>query len=185
MIFFYAVVVGVALGYALRGRLSNLTFLRLRAMWLVLVAMGIQLLIFPLFTANPLIPFGTTILHGASYGLVLLWLLLNVRTRPLIAIGAGALLNTLVVLVNAGYMPASPAALTNAGHAATAEILTRGETYGNLVGMSASTRLNFLGDWIPLPREIPLAVPMSAGDVLIMVGLVWLLVRGMKAKRNA
>jgi hypothetical protein len=179
MIFLCAVVIGIALGYVLRGRLSRLVFLRLRGMWLVLVALGIQLLIFPLFTPNPIIPFGTAILHGVSYGLVLLWLLLNVRVRPLIAVGGGALLNILVVALNGGYMPASPAAFERAGLISVARLLAQGETYGNLVGMSAATHLNVLGDWIGLPRGVPFATVMSVGDVLIMIGLVWLLAKGM------
>ena len=179
MIFLCAVVIGIALGYVLRGRLSRLVFLRLRGMWLVLVALSIQLLIFPLFTPNPIIPFGTAILHGVSYGLVLLWLLLNVRVRPLIAVGGGALLNILVVALNGGYMPASPAAFERAGLISVARLLAQGETYGNLVGMSAATHLNVLGDWIGLPRGVPFATVMSVGDVLIMIGLVWLLAKGM------
>jgi hypothetical protein len=180
MIFLCAVVIGIAVGYMLGGRLSRLVFLRLRGVWLVLVALGIQLLIFPLFTPNPIIPFGTAILHGVSYGLVLLWLLLNVHTRPLIAVGGGALLNIAVVALNAGYMPASSAAFERAGLLSVAKILARGETYGNLVGMSATTRLNVLGDRIGLPRGVPFATVMSVGDVLIMVGLAWLLAKGMK-----
>jgi hypothetical protein len=149
-------------------------------MWLVPVALVLQLLIFPLFTPNPIIPFGTAIFHGVSYGLVLLWLALNVRVRPLIAVAGGALLNVTVVSLNAGYMPASPAALECAGLPTVAGLLARGETYGNLVGMSATTRLNVLGDWIGLPREVPFATAMSVGDVLIMAGLAWLLAKGMK-----
>jgi hypothetical protein len=180
MIFLYAVVIGIAVGYALGGRLSHLAFLRLRGMWLVPVALVIQLLIFPLFTPNPVIPFGTAILHGVSYGLVLLWLLLNVRIRPLIAVGGGALLNIAVVSLNGGYMPASPATLERAGLISVARLLARGETYGNLVGMTPATRLNALGDWIGLPRGVPFATAMSVGDVLIMVGIAWLLAKGMK-----
>ncbi len=182
MIFLYAVVIGVALGYALRGRLSHLVELHLRGLWLILLALVIQLVIFPFFTPEPLFPYGTAVLHGISYGLVFLWLLLNVRIRPLIVAGAGALLNLLVVLVNGGYMPASPAALRYAGLTPIADIVARGETYGNIVGMNAATRLNFLGDWIPLPDALPFARAMSVGDVLIMAGLTWLLVRGMRTR---
>jgi hypothetical protein len=182
MIFLCAVALGILLGYAFGGRLSRLLVLRLRALWLVLAALAIQLLIFPLFTAEPIVPHWTAVLHGVSYGLVFLWLILNLRVRPLLAIGAGALLNIVVVLANGGYMPASPGALAQAGFESVAESLARGDVYGNLVGMSASTRLGFLGDWIPLPRWLPFATVMSVGDVLIMAGLVWLLVSGMKTR---
>lgn len=182
MIFLYAVGFGVLLGYARRGRIAHLAELPLRGLWLVLLALVIQLLIFPFVTPEPLLPYGTVVLHGLSYGILLLWLLLNLRTRELLVVGAGALLNSVVVLANGGYMPASPAALRVAGLAGIADIAARGETYGNIVGMSAATRLNFLGDWIPLPGALPFARAMSVGDVLIMAGLTWLLVRGMRAR---
>ncbi len=182
MIFLYALALGLLLGYALGGRLSRLLALELRALWLVIAALVIQILIFPFFTDEPVIPYGTSVLHGVSYGLVFLWLVLNLRTRPLWAIGSGALANLVVVFANGGAMPASPGALRLSGLPDIAEILARGEAYGNLVGMSASTRLNFLGDVVPLPSWLPFARPVSAGDVAILVGLAWLLVRGMRTR---
>src|SRR5512136_687109 len=107
MIFLYAVVLGFIFGCALRGRLSRLASLNLRGLWLVLLALAIQLLIFPLFTSEPVIPYGTAILHGVSLGLVFLWLGLNLRTRPLLMVGSGATLNLVVMLANGGFIPAS------------------------------------------------------------------------------
>ena len=182
MIFLYAVVLGVALGYALGGRVSYLPQLQLRGLWLVAVAFLIQLLIFPLFSPHPVIPYGTAALHALSYGLVVVWLLVNLRVYPLLVTGGGALSNILVVSVNGGYMPASPMALRYAGLDSVATTLVRGESYGNIVGMSAATRLNFLGDWIPLPHWLPFATAMSVGDVLIMIGLMWLLAKGMRRR---
>jgi hypothetical protein len=180
MIFLYAVALGVILGYALGGRISNLPLLRLRGLSLVMAALAIQILIFPLFSPKPLLPYGTAILHAVSYGFLLLWLVLNFRAVPLLVAGGGALLNVLVVSVNGGYMPALPTALEYAGLGSVAEIVMRGDSYGNIIGMSAATRLNFLGDWIPLPRGLPFATAMSVGDTLIMIGLVWLLAKGMR-----
>lgn len=179
MILLYAIVLGIVLGYAFGGRISNLPRLRLRGLWLVSAALVIQILIFPLFTAEPLLPYGTAALHTASYGLLLVWLVLNFRVVPLLVAGSGAMLNVVAVLANGGRMPASASALRFAGLEGVAETLARGESYGNLTGMGAATRLNFLGDWIPLPRALPFATAMSVGDALIMVGFVWLLVQGM------
>jgi hypothetical protein len=184
MIFLYAVAFGLLLGYASGGRLSRLLALDLRALWLVLGALAIQILIYPFFTDEPVIPYGTAILHGVSYAMVFLWLVRNFRVRPLWAIGAGAVLNLLMLLLNRGAMPASPHALRLSGLPDIAAALDRGEAYGNLVGISASTKLNFLGDWVPLPDWLPFARPMSVGDVVVMIGLVWLLVRGMRTHRR-
>ncbi len=184
MIFLYSLALGVLLGYALRGRLSGLTALQLRGLWLVLVSLAIQLLIFPLFASEPIVPYGTAVLHGISYGLVVLWLILNLRIRPLLAIGAGAVLNLAVVLANGGFIPASAGALRGSGLHGVAEIVARGQTYGNLVLMDSTTRLNFLGDVIPLPSWLPFAAAISAGDVLIMAGIVWLVAAGMRSRRG-
>lgn len=182
MIFVCAIGLGILVGYALGGRLSRLSLLRLRARGLVPVSLGIQLLIFPLFGPQPIIPFATSALHAISYGLVLVWLLLNVHLRPLIVVGAGALLNIVAVLANRGYMPASLNSLRRAGLEATAELLARGESYGNVIAMGPLTRLNGLGDWIALPPGLPFSTAISIGDIVIMLGLVWFLVRGMRTR---
>lgn len=182
MIFVCAIGLGILLGYALGGRLSQLSLLRLRARGLVPAALAIQLLIFPLFGPQPIVPFATSVLHAISYSLVFIWLVLNSHLRPLIAVGGGALLNIVAVLANQGYMPASLNALRRAGLDATAELLAGGGTYGNVVAMGPRTRLDFLGDWIPLPPGLPFSTAVSIGDILIMIGLVWFLVKGMRTR---
>ena len=180
MVFLYGILIGVLVGYLLGGRLSRLVSVPLRRSWILLLALLIQLLIFPLFSEKPLFPYGTAYLHGLSYFLVLLWLVFNLKIRPLWVLIGGALLNAAAILSNGGYMPASAEALTRAGLHTAADHLLHDGTYGNVVRMSAGTHLNALGDWIPLPRWIPLATALSIGDLMIMIGLVWLIARGMK-----
>lgn len=180
MVFLIALVVGVLAGYARGGRVSRIVSLPLRALWLIPVALLIQLLIFPLFGERPLVEFGTATLHLLSYALLILWLVLNLRVRPVWAIGGGAFLNGLVVLANAGYMPASAPALRHAGLGTAAEVLLSNGTWGNVVLMGDLTHLNFLGDWLFLPAWIPGAAAFSIGDLLIMAGLSWLVVKGMR-----
>ena len=180
MIYLYALCVGVLLGYSLGGRLRRLPSLSFRALWLIPLALLIQLLIFPLFSERALVPYATPALHVLSYAILFLWLLLNLSVRPVWAIGTGALLNIGVVLVNGGYMPSSVTALERAGLGPTASALLADRTYGNVVLMGASSRLNVLGDWLFLPSWIPGATAFSIGDLLIMAGLAWLVVRGMR-----
>ena len=111
MIFLIAVLIGIVTGYLLGGRLSRLSSLRLRGVWLVLLAVLIQALIFPLFTDRPVIPVATEAFHLISYLLVFIWLALNISVRPLLLVGAGALCNLLVIVVNGGKMPASITAM--------------------------------------------------------------------------
>jgi len=181
MLLIGAVFIGVILGYLRRGRITYLTSLRLRFWGLIVVALAIQLLIFPLFGDRPLLPYGTTQLHLLSYGLVFLFLALNYRTFPLLFIGLGAFLNLLTIAVNGGYMPSSLTALARAGsHGVVTHLLEEG-VYGNVILMSETTRLNVLGDFLYLPEGIPLAAAFSIGDLIIALGLVWLIMWGMKS----
>jgi len=183
MLFLVAALVGVALGYALGGRVANLVGLRFKWTWLVLVGLIVQLLIFfPLFSERPLFPYWTVPLHVLSYVAVFVFLVLNLRVRALLILGFGALLNFVVIAVNGGRMPASATALERAGHAVIAESLISTGSYANVLLMSESTRLNLLGDWLHLPKWLPFAAAFSLGDVVIMVGLAWLIVEGMRRR---
>jgi len=181
MIFLLSAILGVGSGYALGGRIGRLASLPFRGLFLLPVALLIQLLIFPLFTSEPIIPFATEALHILSYVLVFLFLALNLRIRPLILIGAGAAGNLAAILANGGRMPASATALERAGWIETAERLSSTGDHGNVLLMSDSTHLNVLGDWLYLPSWFPGATALSIGDVLIMVGIAWLIVRGMRS----
>jgi len=176
----WALPIGIVSGYLCGGRLSRLSRLRLRWTGLLFTSLIIQLLIFPSFSVRPLFPYGTTWLHGLSYVLILLWLLANLKKPPICLIGLGAVGNFIALAVNGGRMPTSAAALRAAGLSSTADHLVDHGTYGNVVLMGKATRLNWLGDSLYLPRWIPLSTAFSIGDVLIFIGLVWLIVKGMK-----
>jgi hypothetical protein len=179
MLFLVAILIGLVVGLLCGGRLSHLARLRLRWLWLVPLSLVIQLLIFPLFSEAPLLPYATAPLHVLSYALAGLWLIVNLRVIPLVVIGIGALANFLVVAANGGRMPASIAALRAAGWSTTADHLASQGRYGNVVLMGETTRLNWLGDYLYLPSWVPFSTAFSVGDVLVMVGLVWLIARGM------
>ena len=110
-----AVVIGVVLGYVLKGRIANLSGLPLRSLWLVGVAILIQFAIFPLFSSRALFPYATTELHLASYALLFLFFIINYRVWALLVIALGSVSNLVVIAVNGGRMPSSPHALACAG----------------------------------------------------------------------
>ena len=182
MIFLVAALAGVVLGYVLGGRVANLASLRLKWIWLVLVGLILQLLIFPLFSDRPVLLYGTVPLHILSYVLVFVFLVLNLRVRSLLMLGCGALLNFAAIAANSGRMPASVTALERAGLTVAAESLANVGSHGNILLMGESTRLNILGDWLYLPKWIPLATAFSIGDLLIMIGLAWMIVEGMRRR---
>lgn len=175
MFLLWAVVLGLLIGLLRRGRLANLAKLELRGLWLILAALVIQLLIFPLGPREPIIRAGTAYLHLLSYLCLLAFIGLNWRYFEFRIMGAGLALNLLVIAANGGYMPASAGALRRAGLEAVAATLEQGLHHGNTVLMGPQTRLNFLGDILYLPAAIPLANAFSVGDLLLALGLVLLL----------
>ena len=174
----WAVGIGIAAGLLRRGRLANLGRLKLRALWLILAAFLIQVLIFPLGEA-PVLQVGTAYFHLLSYALLLVFVTLNRRYPEILVMGGGLLLNLIVIAANGGYMPASATALTRAGLPEVAAALEEGLRQANTVLMGEGTRLNFLGDLLYLPAGVPLASAFSIGDVVLGLGLALFLARRM------
>lgn len=179
MFLLWAVLIGLIIGYLRGGRLTNLAQLNLQSGWLILIALVIQILIFPLGDRPPLVQVGTEWFHILSYILLLVFVGLNFRQWPILVMGAGLISNFLVVAVNGGRMPASEWALRQAGLMEVADILAQGLPHGNVIPMSETTKLNFLGDIFPIPSFIPFANAMSIGDLLLAIGIVLLLAKNM------
>ena len=186
MLLLWALPIGILIGYLRGGHLSHLANLELRQAWLVLTALIIQLLIFPLRSgAQPLIPVGTVYFHLASYALLAVFVVLNRRVWGLLAMGVGMLLNLAVITFNGGYMPTQPGLLEATGRSSEAQQLRTNITYANNICMDSQhyrcqkpdtpTPLWFLGDVFYVPAGVPFANVFSLGDLLLAVGLIWLL----------
>ncbi|MCS7241028.1 MAG: DUF5317 domain-containing protein [Candidatus Bipolaricaulota bacterium] len=175
----WAVLVGLVLGYLRGGRLGNLAALQLRWAWLLLPSLILQLLIFPLGSRKPVIPWGTPYWHILSYLFLLAFSARNWRIPELLVMGIGLIFNFLAIVANGGYMPASAEALRRAGLESVAQALETGSRSGNTVLMTENTRLNFLGDWLYLPAWMPLSSAFSLGDTILGLGVAVLLARHM------
>ena len=173
-----AVVGGLLAGLLLGGSIGNLERLSLRLAPLVVVALVVQIVIFsPL--ARPLSSAEIVGLHLGSYALLLVFVIANVRCRPVVCFGAGVICNTLAIVVNGGYMPATRAALRLAG------ITEASGHHNNSEVAGPGTHLRFLVDVFALPHAVPLANVFSVGDTLIAVGLAWLIAAGMRSEGAA
>ncbi|MFO8034746.1 MAG: DUF5317 domain-containing protein [Candidatus Bipolaricaulota bacterium] len=184
MILLWALPPGLIIGWLTGGRLRNIESRHLRKGYLVALGLGIQLLIFPLGRVGPVITWGTEGLHIVSYGLLALFLWANRKYWPFVLMAVGLLANLLVIAVNGGLMPADPEALSRAGAHRAAEILEEKGRVGNVVRMGASTRLNFLGDWLYIPEQVPLATAFSLGDLVIALGLLLFFPYAMQGVRS-
>ena len=150
--------VGVPLG---GGKLSTLGRLRLRGLWLVPVALGVQIVIISVVDDPPLVL--SRSLHVGTYLFIAMLMWLNRRVPWMWVIAVGGASNFLVIAVNDGVMPASAAALRTAG-------LTITEEFSNSATVHRP-HLRFLGDVFGTPQALPLANVFSIGDVVILIGL--------------
>ena len=184
MLLLWALLLGLLIGFLRHGRLANLAKLKLKGLWLILVALIIQLLIFPLGHGASLVQVGTPYLHLLSYLALLTFIGFNWHYFGILLMGIGLALNTLVISINGGYMPASIPALRHAGLNQVAGILEQDLHHGNTVLMSADTKLNFLGDIFSVPASVPLATAFSIGDSLLALGTILFLACEMPRTRR-
>ena len=167
-------VLAVAVGYATGGRLSALADLDVR--WPPVAIAGLVLQSLPMPSRT--LAFVALYL---SFALLLLFAAVNVRRQavPFVAILLGVALNFTVIAVNAG-MPVTRDAVVASGQVDTLdELRDGGWVKHHLAG--PDDRLLFLGDVIGV-RQIGQIV--SIGDVVAYAGVAWLVVAGMRRRRD-
>ncbi|GGU93159.1 hypothetical protein GCM10010260_30000 [Streptomyces filipinensis] len=175
------VAAGTAAGYLSGGRLSRLTDVRLRWLWLLWLAAAVQ--VAQLATVSLPGTAGRLLrapLLALVFALGLLWLGVNAqgRNRPFqTGVGlalTGAVLDALPIAVN-GRMPYSLSSAAVAG-------LRAGSQTAKNVPAGRGTRLLALGDTIPVP---PLHAVVSIGDVLLAIAAGLLVATAMQHPAHA
>jgi hypothetical protein len=144
------------------GRLSRLEDMRIRWVWLVVVAFAIQVVLVTV------VPAGDETLHRVAhvftYGLAGACILRNLpELRFLWVVALGGLMNFIAIAANGGVMPASRGALQTAG------LDVRSGEFANS-DLVENANVAFLGDIFAIPAGWPGANVFSAGDALMMVG---------------
>ena len=144
----------------LGGKPARLVNVHFRLAPLVLVALGVQVMLFS--RLGEALPDGAVApVHVGTYVLLLVFAVANLRLRALAVAFAGLLLNATAIVANGGTMPASRTALAALG------------IHGDYANMSGRThRLGFLGDVFVIPPQLPLANVFSIGDILIGLGAI-------------
>lgn len=174
MLLIYAVALGIIAGLMTRGRLSALGSVHIRLWPVALVGLLFQALLFSSPLAQSVGRLGPS-LYVISTTLVLMALVFNLRQPGFWLIIAGALLNFTAIVLNNGFMPASPDAVA----ALMGSPVLPTVSYTNSALATGQTTLGFLGDIFALHRPLPLANVFSIGDVLIGLGGAWFVVRTM------
>ena len=180
MILLAAVLVGLTAGIcrALIGKRKYRVY-DLNATGLVLLAFIPQFIIFFFPATRSQISHNTaSILYVCSLIVLIVFSLFNIRKISFWPIAAGFLLNALVILLNGGWMPISPAMvekLTVGTPQVTWQVGERLAYSKDIVLAPEATRLWLLSDRFTLPDWINYQVAFSLGDILIFVGVLWLL----------
>ena len=173
MFILYAVVIGLAIGLAVGGRLERLGRLQFRWGWVFALGLAVQLVLFSAAVTERSASLGVPIYVGSTL-VVALVVAANYRIpgMPIVVLGAAS--NLAAILANGGYMPASETALASLGK-------------GGISGYSnsaivADPRLPWLTDVFALPAWVPATNVFSVGDVLIGLGVVAVIVTAMRSR---
>jgi hypothetical protein len=144
-------------------RLSRMSTLPIRHMWMVWVAIGIQTIL--VSVVHPPENVGR-VAHLASYAVVGLFAVSNWRIPGVPLISIGGLLNLIAIVANGGVMPASAWALRTAGIIDDTE-------FSNSMFVEGA-RMRWFGDIFAVPESWPLSNVFSVGDIVVVIGIGYL-----------
>jgi len=168
-----ALAIGLAGGFASRGRLDNLVHLHFRWPWFVVAALVVR-------EASVLTPLnridGVQYVYAAALAALVAWTVWQIeRVRGIWLVTAGAALNLVVIAANAGRMPVAPEI--------AGTLVQRGQI-GQYTSMGPGTQLNWLADWIALPGpfERVLREAYSPGDLVVALGIAVVVLLAMRTK---
>jgi Family of unknown function (DUF5317) len=160
----------ILVGYVLGGRLANLGHIRLHWTGLAVVGFALQ------WVAGPGTVIPRTCLF-ASFILLIVFALKNIRVFGFPIILVGIALNFLVIGLNLG-MPVAPQALQASGQGEFLDDLIN-NPYPKHHVLTDEDRLSFLGDVIALPAPIRQAI--SIGDIFTYAGVGVVIVAAMRS----
>ncbi len=176
------VAVSIAVGLVVGGKLANLARVQLRASGAIVALFLVQALlrqVGPRFG----IPRPSLIVWlwcGVSLLLTIV-AIVNWRVKGMSLIAAGIALNLVVVALNVG-MPVGGGLARWAGLSpGEGSIAARGGFY---VEVDSQTTLPELGDVVPLPGPASMRVLVSAGDLIMFLGVFVLVVAGMRSPES-
>ena len=177
-------VLGIAAGWLgglIRSQIKGLPYQvpQLKKIWLVLAAVLPQLLIFQIpLTAEWFSSTWAAVVLVASQLVLLVFIWFNKDRVGIIILGLGLALNLLVILFNKGLMPISPETVLAIYPDIPLSVWQVGSRLGrskNILLPVEDTRLAWLSDSILLPEWFPWTGALSPGDLLIVLGVFWLL----------
>jgi Family of unknown function (DUF5317) len=181
MILLIAVFTGFLVGLGLaRWHKESYFVPTLRAAWLVLIAFLPQLFIAYLPATHQFFDNGfasASLLASLILFLVFAWPNRNLPGMPVLI--GGLLLNFLVIIANGGWMPISPQTASVLAGKDVLQFMNLGDRFGekDILLSAQNIHFEFLADRFLLPAWFPYKVAFSLGDILVSVGVFWLLAK--------
>jgi hypothetical protein len=176
-----AIAGGIAIAIVLvtRGSLRELLRLRIQSIWMVVLALGIQIALeFVDLPKDRIDDLGFGLLM-ASYGLLLAFCFVNLRVPAMWIVALGIALNAVVIGLNQG-MPTRDREVTTASGRTVDKPIERSVKHRP---ESGDDLLPFLGDKIVIPE--PIDEVISVGDIVLAIGIVAVCYRGSRPRRRA
>ena len=173
-----AIVGGVALVVVLvtRGSFSRLFQLPIQSIWMVLVALTIQIFLALIELPSDRFDDVGFALVMASYAFLLAFCFVNLRISMMWVIGLGIALNALVIGLNQGMPTADNEVTTRSGRTIEEPI----ERTARHRPESDDDLLPFLGDRLRVPE--PVDEVISIGDIVIGLGIILVSYQGSRVR---
>ena len=177
--FLVFIVLAIVIGWLLGGSVRGIANVRVKGLFLIPIPFLLRFLIQQQIVNVKEVAIGIQVV---SYLLLAIWALINSRLPGGVFFVLGTIANAIVIIANDGLMPVSGwAVAVAAGDTMQNEALVKLWASDSLTHtvLSPRTRFPWLADIIPLPRPFPAPSVISIGDILLVFGLFWLVLRGM------
>lgn len=172
--FIEAIILGIILGFIRKGRFSNLRLFKINGWVLIILAFLAQIM--PLFTEKiSFIEPYTRYSYIISMVFVLIVVLMNMGKKGFPIFLVGVILNLLVVIMNDFKMPIYFEGLRLAGMDYMIDAINNGEIINYMPLDKVTDWTKYLAKFIVIPRPYPLAKVISVGDILMSLGIIFLL----------
>lgn len=174
MITFASFLLGLFIGRLRSGRFKNLVQIEIKLFPLLILALIIRAFIrTTYFTSSPTAPAWGGHLFNLANLSIIVFLFFNLHLKGIKFILAGSILNSMVIFLNGGQMPISLKKAEMLGLASEIQKMLTKPWYPS-VPVSPKTTLPILGDVIPFKPPVLFNNLISLGDLLILVGIFWL-----------
>lgn len=178
-----SLIASIVIGKIRGGKLSRISYIRFKKVWLFIIALLIQLGIIVFSSIESSILFNyLKELYIASFILLFIGIIFNANFKSLWTIFIGAALNMVPFIYNNGKIPISIDGLKLAGLSDIAQYVHDGKL-ALYTPITEATKHAFLGDIITIPAPYPFPQMLSIGDMLIALGL-FIFIQSIMLDRN-